>query len=83
MMMHPAYEDAQRQRWLRPDADRWLRSDAASFLAPGVDPSSVLPALSRKFNPNQPRVPAGNPDGGQWTDGGEEQAGAAASTIRA
>ena len=26
-----------------------------------------------KFNPNwssQPRVPAGNPDGGQWTDGG-------------
>ncbi|WP_292612928.1 RNase A-like domain-containing protein [Nitrobacter sp. 62-13] len=23
-----------------------------------------------KFNPDQPRVPAGNPDGGQWTDGG-------------
>jgi hypothetical protein len=22
------------------------------------------------FNPNQPRVPAGNPDGGQWTDAG-------------
>lgn len=22
------------------------------------------------FNPMQPRVPAGNPDGGQWTDGG-------------
>jgi hypothetical protein len=22
------------------------------------------------FNPNQPRVPAGNPDGGQWTDSG-------------
>jgi Bacterial CdiA-CT RNAse A domain len=22
------------------------------------------------FDPNQPRVPAGNPDGGQWTDGG-------------
>lgn len=22
------------------------------------------------FNPNQPRVPAGNPDGGQWTDTG-------------
>jgi len=28
--------------------------------------------LGRKanFNPDQPRVPAGNPDGGQWTDGG-------------
>ena len=23
----------------------------------------------RAFNPAQPRVPAGNPDGGQWTDG--------------
>jgi hypothetical protein len=22
------------------------------------------------FNPNQPRVPAGNPDGGQWTSSG-------------
>jgi hypothetical protein len=22
------------------------------------------------FNPNQPRVPAGSPDGGQWTDAG-------------
>lgn len=22
------------------------------------------------YNPNQPRVPAGNPDGGQWTSGG-------------
>lgn len=29
-------------------------------------------ALQRatKFNPDQPRVPAGNPDGGQWTSGG-------------
>jgi hypothetical protein len=27
-------------------------------------------ALERKYSPNQPRVPAGNRDGGQWTDGG-------------
>jgi len=27
-------------------------------------------ALEQKFNPNQPRVPRGHPDGGQWTDGG-------------
>jgi hypothetical protein len=27
-------------------------------------------AVERKYNPNQPRVPAGYPDGGQWTDGG-------------
>jgi hypothetical protein len=26
--------------------------------------------LIRKYSPDQPRVPAGNPDGGQWTDGG-------------
>lgn len=26
--------------------------------------------LARKYNPNQPRVPAGNSNGGQWTDGG-------------
>lgn len=37
--------------------------------------ANVMQALERLrlkagFNPNQPRVPAGNPDGGQWTDGG-------------
>ena len=26
--------------------------------------------LARKYNPDQPRVPAGNADGGQWTSGG-------------
>lgn len=26
------------------------------------------------FNPNQPRAPAGNPGGGQWTSGGEDTA---------
>ena len=26
-------------------------------------------AVERKYNPNQPRVPAGNPHGGEWTDG--------------
>lgn len=24
----------------------------------------------RKYSPSQPRVPSGNPDGGQWTSGG-------------
>ncbi len=31
---------------------------------------SLRRLLARKYNPNQPRVPAGNSDGGQWTDGG-------------
>jgi hypothetical protein len=30
----------------------------------------ALRRLRHKYSPDQPRVPAGNPDGGQWTDGG-------------
>jgi hypothetical protein len=30
-------------------------------------------ALRRKYDPNQPRVPAGNPDGGRWTSEGGGQ----------
>lgn len=29
-----------------------------------------LMLLAKAYNPDQPRVPAGDPDGGQWTDGG-------------
>lgn len=47
-------------RWLRPDAHRWLRLDAERWRRP-VHPDEA------KYNPAQPRVPAGNPDGGQWT----------------
>lgn len=69
----PSYHEAwlrhQQQRWLRPDAARWVRPDAARFLAPGADLAEAFPALARKYNPDQPRVPAGNSDGGQWTDG--------------
>jgi hypothetical protein len=70
----PSYHDAwlrhQQSRWLRPDGDRWVRPDAARFLAPGADVTKAFPVLARKYSPDQPRVPAGNPDGGQWTDGG-------------
>ena len=35
-----------------------------------VEAKLMRARLARKvFNPLQPRVPAGNPDGGQWTDG--------------
>jgi hypothetical protein len=30
----------------------------------------LLSTLDNKYDPNQPRVPAGNSDGGQWTDTG-------------
>jgi hypothetical protein len=33
-------------------------------------------ALAKKYNPDQPRVSAGNRDGGQWTSGGNAASGA-------
>jgi hypothetical protein len=53
-----AFDAALLARWLRPDADRWIRPDAARYLKPGTDPRDVFPALARKYNPSQPRVPA-------------------------
>jgi CDI toxin RNase A-like protein len=38
-------------------------------------------AQQRKYSPDQPRVPAGNPDGGQWTSGGGEGAGRNDPTV--
>lgn len=45
------------------------------------DVNEILKATSslevlEKYSPNQPRVPAGNPDGGQWTSGGSGNEGA-------
>ena len=39
-----------------------------------------LARVLKRFNPSQPRVPAGNPDGGQWTDGAGNGAVAEAET---
>lgn len=78
-----AYLRAQQARWMRPDAHRWIRPDAARFLRPGTDPARVYPALERKYSPSQPRVPAGNSDGGQWTeDGGGRDSGGATRAAK-
>lgn len=55
-------------RFLRPDTKRFLRQDWKRFVQPGFVPV-FLSLLEGKanFNPSQPRVPKGNPDGGQWT----------------
>jgi hypothetical protein len=39
--------------------------------------------IVRKYSPDQPRVPAGNPDGGQWTDGGGGGADGEESSVTA
>lgn len=42
-----------------------------AFAVAQLELRRLLIARARKqYNPNQPRVPAGNPDGGQWTSGG-------------
>ena len=45
----------------------------------------VLAAQDRvqKFDPDQPRVPAGNPDGGQWTSEGEQASSQRATRVAA
>lgn len=59
---NPHWLEHQRRRWMRPDAERWLQPNRRLWFRPG--------ALDRKYDPDQPRVPSGNPDGGQWTSGG-------------
>jgi len=60
----------------------WARLNAATFLtvnekraAVGYAPVDVAapdtpPEAKAGYDPNQPRIPAGDEDGGQWTDGG-------------
>ncbi len=72
------------QRFMQPDAARWIRADVARYLAPGTNPADVFLALDRKFNPNQPRIPAGQAGGGRWTDGsygGGDTTGEALPTV--
>lgn len=59
---HSAWQARQQRRWLRNDAHRWLRPDHTRFDKPQQ--------IERKYNPNQPGVPAGNTGGGRWTSGG-------------
>jgi hypothetical protein len=71
----PVWLQHQRQRWLRPDAERYLRPDAARWMRSDLLQLFQPPPCERKYRPDQPRVPAGNPDGGQWTSEGEVGAG--------
>ncbi|HEX5422781.1 MAG TPA: hypothetical protein VFW94_04480 [Candidatus Acidoferrales bacterium] len=75
--MNNDWIEHQRRRWMRNAAHLHVRHDAHRF-APPVSARSFyardacwdpLGALERKYSPDQPRIPAGNPDGGQWTTG--------------
>lgn len=63
-----------RKKWKAECAERKLRADIAweRFKA-ALMRGDFAPRRKANFNPNQPRVAAGNPDGGQWTDGSGAQ----------
>ena len=68
--------------WARLNAATFLTEDekraaagyAAHLVGASDTPSSIPASAGRpealKYSPDQPRVPAGNSDGGQWTGGG-------------
>ena len=56
---------------IRPDANRFLRPDWRCFWQPGQENDPFyrfFERLERRDWRTQPRVPAGEPTGGQWTD---------------
>jgi len=63
------WQDYQRRRWMHPTAHLYMRPDAARWLQPNQRLWQAPDLTERKYNRDQPRVPAGGPDGGQWTDG--------------
>jgi hypothetical protein len=59
----------QLKRWMRPDAHRFVRPDWRRFVRPGFERDHPFALYERKYDPSQPRVPAGDPAGGRWTSG--------------
>ncbi|MDP2204754.1 MAG: hypothetical protein Q8K65_00440 [Alphaproteobacteria bacterium] len=55
-----------------PNAPPEVSADDLRFLAASLRgwTMEVLGDIERRYNPHQPRVPAGHANGGQWTDGG-------------
>jgi hypothetical protein len=62
--------DYRRRRWMKPNAALWMRPDASRWLLPNQKLWRGAVTGERKYSPDQPRVPAGNSDGGQWTTDG-------------
>jgi hypothetical protein len=72
-IFNDAFTEHEIKRGMRPDAHRYLRPDWRRFLRAGYENDSLYrlyESIERKFSSDQPRVPAGNPEGGQWTNGG-------------
>jgi hypothetical protein len=74
--VNAAYLERQLKRWMRPDAFQFVRADWRMFARPGTEDDYPFALYERKYRPDQPRVPAGSREGGQWTEegGGDESA---------
>jgi hypothetical protein len=71
--IHAAHLHHQCKRFMRPDAHRFLRPDWRRFVWFGQEHRllyQLYDRIERKYSPDQPRVPRGNPDGGRWTSDG-------------
>jgi hypothetical protein len=71
------YLEHQLKRWMRPDADRFIRPDWRRYVRPGFEEDHPFACYERKYSPEQPRVPAGSREGGQWRDADSSSSGQA------
>lgn len=68
LRFEPGYQIALREKLAAEERDRGRI--LAHFHLRLFELKAEYEALRRKYSPSQPRVPAGNSDGGQWTSGG-------------
>jgi MafB19-like deaminase len=70
----PVYTAHQLKRWMAPNAHLFISPDWRRHVQPGSELAAVYELYEQKYRPDQPRVPDGSPEGGQWTtDGGGTQ----------
>jgi len=65
--IHPLAAAHALARLTRHDAHRFLRPDWRRYVQPGSELAKLSEQIERKYRPDQPRVPAGVREGGQWT----------------
>jgi len=78
-----AWTAHQLKRWIRPAAHHFVRPDWRRYVRPGFERDFPFELYERKYSPDQPRVPAGDPAGGQWTSGDGPETGGAQMQIAA
>jgi len=72
--IHPVYLEHERKRFMRPDAHRFFCPDWRRYMRAGQERDLLyrhFERIERKYSPDQPRVPQGSPNGGQWTNNGD------------